>query len=62
MSKKVPLDAPWDAARAREWDRQTFAAWAKSQLGDDPAGDSTGGAVELGGRYPGNNRSSNGSV
>jgi monoamine oxidase len=35
MSKQVPLDAPWKARRAREWDRQTFAAWVESQLDDD---------------------------
>lgn len=35
MSKEVPLDAPWDAPRAREWDRQTFAAWVESKLDDD---------------------------
>jgi monoamine oxidase len=27
MSRTVPLDAPWEAAGARAWDRQTFAAW-----------------------------------
>jgi monoamine oxidase len=35
MARQVPLDAPWKAAKAREWDRQTFAAWAHSQLDDD---------------------------
>ena len=27
MAKRVPLDAPWRAARATEWDRTTFGAW-----------------------------------
>jgi monoamine oxidase len=31
MSKEVPLHAPWEAKRAREWDRQTFAGWVESQ-------------------------------
>lgn len=35
MSRQVPLDAPWDAPRAREWDRQTFAAWVAERLDDD---------------------------
>ncbi len=29
LAKKVPLDAPWTAARAEEWDAQTFQAWAR---------------------------------
>ncbi|WP_371670723.1 FAD-dependent oxidoreductase [Streptomyces sp. NBC_00289] len=27
MAKQVPLDAPWTAAKAAEWDRQTFESW-----------------------------------
>jgi monoamine oxidase len=38
MSRQVPLDAPWSAPRAGEWDRQTFAAWVASQLDDDSLG------------------------
>lgn len=27
MAKQVPVDAPWTAAKAAEWDRQTFESW-----------------------------------
>jgi monoamine oxidase len=27
MARQVPLDAPWTAKRAAEWDRSTIAAW-----------------------------------
>ncbi|UJA22038.1 flavin monoamine oxidase family protein [Thermoleophilia bacterium SCSIO 60948] len=27
MARRVPLDAPWTAPKAAEWDRQTFATW-----------------------------------
>jgi monoamine oxidase len=27
MAKDVPLDAPWTAAKAKEWDGQTFETW-----------------------------------
>jgi monoamine oxidase len=27
MSLEVPLEAPWEAERAREWDSQTFQTW-----------------------------------
>ena len=27
MSKQVPIDAPWEAASAGEWDRQTLEQW-----------------------------------
>jgi monoamine oxidase len=27
MSTEVPVDAPWDAPSAAEWDQQTFASW-----------------------------------
>jgi monoamine oxidase len=36
MSKQVPLDGPWNARKAREWDRQTFAGWVAEEL-DDPS-------------------------
>ncbi|MFF3503730.1 flavin monoamine oxidase family protein [Streptomyces sp. NPDC003247] len=30
MAKLVPVDAPWTAARAEEWDRQTFETWLRA--------------------------------
>jgi len=27
MAKQVPLEAPWEAARARRWDARTIGAW-----------------------------------
>jgi monoamine oxidase len=27
MAKKVPVDAPWDAPKARSWDAQTIRSW-----------------------------------
>ncbi|MCQ4207031.1 flavin monoamine oxidase family protein [Streptomyces longispororuber] len=30
MAKKVPVDAPWTAAKAEEWDRQTFETWLRA--------------------------------
>lgn len=32
MSKQVPLDAPWRAPRAAEWDRVTFADWLRANI------------------------------
>ena len=32
MAATVPLDQPWTAERAREWDIQTFAGWAGANL------------------------------
>lgn len=32
MSATVPVGEPWTAARAREWDIQTFAGWADAHL------------------------------
>jgi monoamine oxidase len=29
LAGQVPLDAPWDASRARKWDGQTFASWIR---------------------------------
>jgi monoamine oxidase len=34
MAKEVPLDKPWNAPKAREWDQQTFAAWVDAQVDD----------------------------
>jgi monoamine oxidase len=41
MAKQVPLDAPWTAKHAREWDCQSFSAWVQSGLNvpDDTARD-----------------------
>ena len=30
MSKEVPVDAPWQAAKAAEYDRQTFETWIEA--------------------------------
>jgi monoamine oxidase len=30
MAKKVPVDAPWTAEKAEEWDRQTFETWLRA--------------------------------
>lgn len=30
MATKVPVDAPWTAAKAEEWDRQTFETWLRA--------------------------------
>ncbi len=32
MAKQVPIDAPWTAANAAEWDGQTFESWMRSNL------------------------------
>ncbi|MDG4860743.1 FAD-dependent oxidoreductase [Streptomyces sp. T-3] len=29
MAKKVPVNAPWTADKAREWDQQTFETWLR---------------------------------
>jgi monoamine oxidase len=29
LARRVPADAPWRAARAREWDAQTFETWIR---------------------------------
>jgi monoamine oxidase len=29
MAKRVPLEAPWEAQKARLWDGQTFATWVR---------------------------------
>jgi monoamine oxidase len=35
MSKEVPVDAPWEAASAGDWDRQTLGQWI-SENSDSP--------------------------
>ncbi|QNP72062.1 flavin monoamine oxidase family protein [Streptomyces roseirectus] len=30
MAKQVPIDAPWTAPKADEWDRQTFETWLRA--------------------------------
>lgn len=32
MARQVPLEAPWDAPKARRWDGQTFATWVRRNL------------------------------
>ena len=32
MAGEVPLDAPWKAPRAREWDGQTFETWKLANM------------------------------
>jgi monoamine oxidase len=32
MATQVPVDAPWQAAKAREWDSQTVGAWIHNPL------------------------------
>jgi monoamine oxidase len=34
MAAEVPLDAPWDAPKAREWDSQTVATWIDQTFPD----------------------------
>lgn len=40
MAADVPVEAPWEAPRARDWDSQTFATWMRRNT-------ITGGAREL---------------
>ncbi|HVB25128.1 MAG TPA: flavin monoamine oxidase family protein [Ktedonobacteraceae bacterium] len=37
MAQEVPLDAPWDAPRALEWDSQTVDTWIRDQHLSDGA-------------------------
>lgn len=30
LARKIPLDAPWQAARARRWDSMTFGSWIRN--------------------------------
>lgn len=39
LAQTVPLDAPWKAPRAREFDSQTFASWAQANIADQGARD-----------------------
>jgi monoamine oxidase len=32
MARQVPLEAPWEAPKARPWDGQTFATWIRRNL------------------------------
>jgi len=32
MARQVPLEAPWEAPKARLWDGQTFATWVRRNL------------------------------
>jgi monoamine oxidase len=32
MAKQVPIDAPWTAAKAKEWDSQTLETWVSGQV------------------------------
>ena len=36
MAKQVPVDAPWSAAKAEQWDSQTLETWLTGQV-DTPA-------------------------
>ena len=35
LAKSVPTDAPWNAARAAEWDDETVAGWLAKNTGDE---------------------------
>src|SRR5437773_669391 len=37
MAKRVPLDAPWSAKRAEEWDGQTVESWLRRHVHNGPA-------------------------
>lgn len=37
MYQQVPLEAPWTAKKARDWDKLTFAGWVDTQLDDSVA-------------------------
>jgi monoamine oxidase len=39
MASEVPLDAPWTAPRAAEWDAQTMATWAERNVQNEGARD-----------------------
>lgn len=39
MARRVPVDAPWRAPRAAEWDAQTFASWIDGHVRTRPARD-----------------------
>jgi monoamine oxidase len=37
MARQVPLEAPWEAPKARLWDGQTFATWLRRNLATSAA-------------------------
>ena len=37
MSKSIPLEAPWEAAKAQKWDQLTWAAWLDRNTLSKPA-------------------------
>lgn len=37
MAQEVPLDAPWDAPKALEWDSQTFDTWIRDHVSSEGA-------------------------
>jgi monoamine oxidase len=53
MAKTVPLDAPWEAPKATEWDKQTLQSWLGANVEPDLARTALAGAIEgvfVGGR------------
>jgi monoamine oxidase len=46
MSKDIPLDAPWDAPRATEWDSQTLQSWIDANMQHEGARDFMTMAIE----------------
>ena len=37
MTRQVPLDAPWEAPQAEEWDWQTYQSWIDQNIGTEGA-------------------------
>lgn len=37
MAKQVPLEAPWQARKAAEWDAQSFGSWLLNNVGSEQA-------------------------
>jgi monoamine oxidase len=53
MAETVPLDAPWEAPEAPEWDKQTLHSWLDANVESDLARTALAGAIEgvfVGGR------------
>ncbi len=50
MAKKVPLDAPWNAPKAKQWDSQTVWSWMRHNMAtpDRPRDDGDRGEGRLG--------------
>ncbi len=46
MSQEVPLDAPWKAPRALEWDSQTFEGWMQVNMPNEGAKETMRLAIE----------------